>query len=68
MALERMFDFVDLAPSVIERTETSDGALGDLFRGARETATLVLVAKRAAEHPPSALFDTGVEAGFLYQF
>jgi hypothetical protein len=55
MALERMFEFIDLAPSVIERCENSDGAIGDLFHGAcnvaaqlAERSTSALAPERAA--------------------
>ena len=51
MALERIFDFIDLAPSVIEHSENSDGDLDDLFHGACETAAL-LAAKAAPAFPP----------------
>ena len=51
IALERMFDFIDLAPSVIERSENSNGAMGDLFHGACDAAAL-LAAKAAPALPP----------------
>ena len=41
MALERMFDFIDLPPTVIERSENSDGIIGDLFDGACDAAALL---------------------------
>jgi hypothetical protein len=50
MALERIFDFIDLAPSVIERSENSDGTLGNLFHGACEAAAR-LAAKAAPAFP-----------------
>ena len=32
MALKRMFDFIDLAPALIERSGDSDGYIGDIIR------------------------------------
>ena len=32
MALERMLDFIDLAPALIERSGDSDGYIGDIIR------------------------------------
>jgi hypothetical protein len=56
MALERVFDLIDLAPSVIERSEHSDGTLGDLFRGACEIAALLATKAAPALAPERAAF------------
>ena len=36
MALERTLDFIDLAPALIERSDDSDGHIGDTSRSACE--------------------------------
>jgi hypothetical protein len=56
VALERMFDFIDLAPSVLERTENSDGAVGDLFHGACDSAALLAARATPALAPERATF------------
>ena len=77
MALERMFDFIDLAPSVIERCERSDGTLGDLFRGACEIAAQLAAKTASALAPERAAFrayqtylcdDYGVADGIVAGF
>jgi len=50
-ALERMFDFIDLAPSLIERSDDSDGHIGETIRSACE-ATAELAARAAPALPP----------------
>jgi hypothetical protein len=49
-ALDRMFDFIDLAPSVIERS-ADNGSVGDLFRAACDTAA-GLAARAVQGVPP----------------
>jgi hypothetical protein len=51
MALERMFDFIDLAPSLIERSDDSDGHIGETMRSACEAAA-ELAARAAPPLPP----------------
>lgn len=51
MALERMFDFIDLAPSLIERSDDSDGHIGETMRSACEAAA-ELAARAAPALPP----------------
>jgi hypothetical protein len=51
MALERMFDFIDLAPSLIERSEDRDGHIGETIRWACSSAAEV--AARATPALPS---------------
>lgn len=48
IALERMFDFIDLAPRLIERSDDSDGHIGDTIRSAA-----ALLAARAAPMLPA---------------
>lgn len=50
-ALERMFDFIDLAPSLIERSDDSDGQIGETIRSAC-VAAAELAARAAATLPP----------------
>jgi hypothetical protein len=49
-ALGRMFDFIDLAPSLIERSDDSDGHIGDVIRSAC-TAAAGLAVRAAAMLP-----------------
>jgi Trp operon repressor len=56
MALESMFDFIDLAPSVLERSENSDGIIGDLFDGACDAAALLAAQAAPALAPERAAF------------
>ena len=55
-ALERVFDFIDLAPSVIERSENIDGTLGDVFHSACEAAALLAAKAVPALAPERAAF------------
>jgi hypothetical protein len=50
-ALQRMFDFIDLAPTLIERCDDSDGHIGDIIRCACTTAA-ALAARAAPALPP----------------
>jgi hypothetical protein len=56
MALERMFDFIDLAPSVIERSENGDGVIGDLFDEACDAAAVLAAQAAPALAPERATF------------
>ena len=51
MALERMFDFIDLAPSLIERSDDSDGNIAETIRWACSSAAAV-AARAAPALPP----------------
>ena len=51
MALERIFDFIDLAPSLIERSEDRDGHIGETIRWACSSAA-ELAARAAPALPP----------------
>jgi len=50
-ALDRMFDFIDLAPSLIERSDDSDGHIGETIRSACKAAA-ELAARAAPALPP----------------
>jgi hypothetical protein len=75
-ALERMFDFIDLAPSLIERCDDSDGHIGDVMRSAC-TAAAELAARDASTPPERAAFrayqtylcdEYGVTDGIIAEF
>jgi hypothetical protein len=51
MALERMFDFIDLAPSLIERSDDSNGHIAETIRWACSSAAQ-LAARAAPALPP----------------
>jgi hypothetical protein len=77
MALERMFDFIDLAPRLIERSDDSDGHIGDTIRSACEAAALLAARAASALPPERAAFrayqtylcdDYGVADGIIAAF
>jgi hypothetical protein len=51
MVLGRMFDFIDLAPSLIERSDDSDGHIGKTIRSACAAAA-ALAARAVPALPP----------------
>ena len=51
IALERMFEFIDLAPSLIERSDDGDGHIGETVRWACSSAAQ-LAARAAPVLPP----------------
>ena len=77
MALERMFDFIDLAPRLIERSDDSDGHIGDTIRSACEAAASLAARAAPALPPERAAFrayqtyigdDYGVADGIIAAF
>jgi len=77
MALESMFDFVDLAPRLIERSDDSDGHVGDTIRSACEAAALLAARATPAVSAERAAFrayqtylcdDYGVANGIIAAF
>jgi hypothetical protein len=50
-ALEMMFTFIDLAPGVIERTDDSDGRIGEVFRAACESSAQI-ASRTSPRFPP----------------
>jgi hypothetical protein len=77
MALERMFDFIDLAPRLIERSDDSDGHIGDTIRSACEEAASLAARAAPALPPERAAFrayqtyigdDYGVADGIIAAF
>lgn len=77
MALERMFDFIDLAPSLIERSDDSEGHIGETIRWACSSAAELAARVAPALPPERAAFrafqtylcdDYGVADGIIADF
>jgi hypothetical protein len=56
MALERMFDFIELAPSLIERSEDRDGHIAETIRWACSSAAQLAAPAAPALPPEGAAF------------
>lgn len=77
MALERMFGFIDLAPSLIERSEDTDGHIAETIRWACSSAAEVAARAAPALPPERAAFrafqtylsdEYGVADGIIADF
>ncbi len=77
MALERMFDFIDLAPSLIERSDDRDGHIAETIRWACSSAAELAARAAPALPPERAAFrafqtylcdDYGVADGIIADF